>query len=80
MNRGGIDQVALAESEMDRVTQQNASLYNNLAAAALEERNMQQVDAAVSTFRSSLSKQKLAQGALNLRQPTLPRLLPEPVS
>jgi methyl-accepting chemotaxis protein len=26
----GIDQVALAESEMDRVTQQNASLYNNL--------------------------------------------------
>ena len=48
----GIDQVALAVSEMDRVTQQNASLVQEsaAAAAALEEQ-ASRLTQSVSTFR-----------------------------
>lgn len=48
----GIDQVALAVSEMDRVTQQNASLVQEsaAAAAALEEQ-ASRLTMAVSAFR-----------------------------
>ncbi|MGL4724892.1 MAG: methyl-accepting chemotaxis protein II [Scandinavium sp.] len=48
----GIDQVALAVSEMDRVTQQNAALVQQsaAAAAALEEQSSS-LTRAVSTFR-----------------------------
>lgn len=48
----GIDQVALAVSEMDRVTQQNASLVQEsaAAAAALEEQ-ASRLTQAVSAFR-----------------------------
>ncbi|MGS9102573.1 methyl-accepting chemotaxis protein II, partial [Salmonella enterica subsp. enterica serovar Infantis] len=48
----GIDQVALAVSEMDRVTQQNASLVQESAAAAsaLEEQ-ASRLTLAVSAFR-----------------------------
>ncbi len=51
----GIDQVALAVSEMDRVTQQNASLVQEsaAAAAALEERRV--VDERFATFRLAAS-------------------------
>ncbi|HHZ9949800.1 Tar ligand binding domain-containing protein [Escherichia coli] len=52
----GIDQVALAVSEMDRVTQQNASLVQEsaAAAAALEEQ-ASRLTQAVSTFRLAAS-------------------------
>src|SRR5690606_30945736 len=48
----GIDQVALAVTEMDRVTQQNASLVQQsaAAAAALEEQ-ASRLTMAVSAFR-----------------------------
>ena len=48
----GIDQVALAVSEMDRVTQQNASLVQESAAAAVVlEQQASLLTQAVSTFR-----------------------------
>ena len=52
----GIDQVALAVSEMDRVTQQNASLVQEsaAAAAALEEQ-ASRLTQAVSAFRLAAS-------------------------
>ncbi|MEN1402885.1 methyl-accepting chemotaxis protein, partial [Pseudomonas aeruginosa] len=52
----GIDQVALAVSEMDRVTQQNASLVQEsaAAAAALEEQ-ASRLTQAVSAFRLTAS-------------------------
>lgn len=77
----GIDQVALAVSEMDRVTQQNASLVQQsaAAAAALEEQ-ASNLTRAVSAFRLSSVSGKNVQGAANsaaavaksarLRQPT----------
>ncbi|MEB7935965.1 methyl-accepting chemotaxis protein II [Escherichia whittamii] len=54
----GIDQVALAVSEMDRVTQQNASLVQESAsaAAALEEQ-ASRLTQAVSTFRLAANSQ-----------------------
>ncbi|TGC18008.1 methyl-accepting chemotaxis protein II [Escherichia sp. E2562] len=56
----GIDQVALAVSEMDRVTQQNASLVQEsaAAAAALEEQ-ASRLTQAVSTFRLAASSQTI---------------------
>jgi methyl-accepting chemotaxis protein-2 (aspartate sensor receptor) len=61
----GIDQVALAVSEMDRVTQQNASLVQQsaAAAAALEEQ-ASRLTMAVSAFRLSSVSGKPAQRAL----------------
>ena len=58
----GIDQVALAVSEMDRVTQQNASLVQQsaAAAAALEEQ-ASNLTRAVSLFRLSSVPAKTAQ-------------------
>ena len=48
----GIDQVALAVSEMDRVTQQNASLVQEAAAAAAAlEEQASRLTQSVSTFR-----------------------------
>ena len=48
----GIDQVALAVSEMDRVTQQNASLVQESAAAAAQlEEQASRLKMAVSAFR-----------------------------
>jgi uncharacterized phage infection (PIP) family protein YhgE len=65
----GIDQVALAVSEMDRVTQQNASLVQQsaAAAAALEEQ-ASRLTQAVSTFRLSSVPTKTRDGALIRRQ------------
>jgi methyl-accepting chemotaxis protein-2 (aspartate sensor receptor) len=76
----GIDQVALAVSEMDRVTQQNASLVQQsaAAAAALEEQ-ASRLTQAVSTFRLSSVPTKTRMERL-IRRQTLPRLLPEPVN
>ncbi|SCB73907.1 methyl-accepting chemotaxis protein [Kosakonia oryziphila] len=56
----GIDQVGLAVSEMDRVTQQNASLVEEsaAAAAALEEQ-ASHLTQAVSVFRISQQQRKL---------------------
>ncbi len=56
----GIDQVGLAVSEMDRVTQQNASLVEEsaAAAAALEEQ-ASRLTQAVSVFRISQQQRKL---------------------
>ncbi|SKC05205.1 methyl-accepting chemotaxis sensory transducer with TarH sensor [Kosakonia radicincitans] len=56
----GIDQVGLAVSEMDRVTQQNASLVEEsaAAAAALEEQ-ASRLTQAVSVFRISQQQSKL---------------------
>ncbi|WP_326900589.1 methyl-accepting chemotaxis protein II [Kosakonia cowanii] len=64
----GIDQVALAVSEMDRVTQQNASLVQQsaAAAAALEEQ-ASRLTQAVSAFRLTATVGK-AQAA---RQPAM---------
>ena len=64
----GIDQVALAVSEMDRVTQQNASLVQEsaAAAAALEEQ-ASRLTQSVSTFR--LAARSLAAKARDPRQP-----------
>ncbi len=58
----GIDQVALAVSEMDRVTQQNASLVEEsaAAAAALEEQ-ASHLTRAVSAFRLAAVPEKPAQ-------------------
>ncbi|KNC09693.1 chemotaxis protein [Klebsiella sp. RIT-PI-d] len=50
----GIEQVALAVAEMDRVTQQNASLVQGSAASAVElEQQASRLTQAVSTFRLS---------------------------
>ncbi len=56
----GIDQVGLAVSEMDRVTQQNASLVEEsaAAAAALEEQ-ASRLTQAVSVFRISQQQRKM---------------------
>ncbi|MGR4050175.1 methyl-accepting chemotaxis protein II [Kosakonia cowanii] len=64
----GIDQVALAVSEMDRVTQQNASLVQQsaAAAAALEEQ-ASRLTQAVSAFRLTATAGR-SQAA---RQPTM---------
>lgn len=62
----GIDQVALAVSEMDRVTQQNASLVQQsaAAAAALEEQ-ASRLTRTVSAFRLSSVPGNPAQRSLN---------------
>jgi len=59
----GIDQVALAVSEMDRVTQQNASLVQQsaAAAAALEEQ-ASRLTMAVSAFRLAAAGKTAARG------------------
>ncbi|WP_054180679.1 methyl-accepting chemotaxis protein II [Trabulsiella odontotermitis] len=55
----GIDQVALAVSEMDRVTQQNASLVQESAAAAAAlEDQASRLTQAVSAFRINEKSQK----------------------
>ncbi|BBU83257.1 hypothetical protein EIMP300_46570 [Escherichia coli] len=61
----GIDQVALAVSEMDRVTQQNASLVQEsaAAAAALEEQ-ASRLTQAVSAFRLAASPLKFGYSPL----------------
>ena len=47
----GIDQVGLAVAEMDRVTQQNASLVEESAAAAALEEQASRLTQAVAVFR-----------------------------
>ena len=76
----GIDQVALAVSEMDRVTQQNASLVQQsaAAAAALEEQ-ASNLTRAVSLFRLSSVPAKTAQETASptaVAAPTAVRSLP----
>jgi len=65
----GIDQVALAVSEMDRVTQQNASLVEEsaAAAAALEEQ-ASRLTQAVSAFRLAAVPENPAQRRLQGRE------------
>ena len=65
----GIDQVALAVSEMDRVTQQNASLVEEsaAAAAALEEQ-ASRLTQAVSAFRLAAVPENPAQRRLQRRE------------
>ncbi|WP_312454534.1 methyl-accepting chemotaxis protein II [Pseudescherichia sp.] len=65
----GIDQVALAVSEMDRVTQQNASLVEEsaAAAAALEEQ-ASHLTRAVSAFRLAAVPENPAQRRLQGRE------------
>ena len=65
----GIDQVALAVSEMDSVTQQNASLVEEsaAAAAALEEQ-ASRLTQAVSTFRLAAVPENPAQRRLQGRE------------
>ncbi len=75
----GIDQVALAVSEMDRVTQQNASLVQEsaAAAAALEEQ-ASRLTQAVSAFRLAASpltnKPQTPSRPASEQPPTQPRL------
>nr|WP_105605034.1 methyl-accepting chemotaxis protein II [Cronobacter sakazakii] len=52
----GIDQVALAVSEMDRVTQQNASLVQQSAAARDAEDQASRLSQAVAAFRLAASR------------------------
>ncbi|MCN3521670.1 methyl-accepting chemotaxis protein, partial [Escherichia coli] len=75
----GIDQVALAVSEMDRVTQQNASLVQEsaAAAAALEEQ-ASRLTQAVSAFRLAASpltnKPQIPSRPASEQPPAQPRL------
>jgi len=67
----GIDQVGQAVTEMDRVTQQNASLVEESAAAAASlEEQASRLSQAVSVFRIS--------GSVRASQPTS-RVAPQPV-
>jgi len=62
----GIDQVALAVSEMDRVTQQNAALVQESAAAAAAlEDQASRLKMAVSAFRLTAAPTKLVSARRN---------------
>jgi len=69
----GIDQVGLAVAEMDRVTQQNASLVQEsaAAAAALEEQ-ASRLTQAVSVFRINADAREMSQDATPPKAPTAP--------
>ncbi|MDW2742984.1 methyl-accepting chemotaxis protein [Atlantibacter subterraneus] len=69
----GIDQVGLAVAEMDRVTQQNASLVQEsaAAAAALEEQ-ASRLTQAVSVFRINADAREISQDATPPKAPTAP--------
>jgi methyl-accepting chemotaxis protein-1 (serine sensor receptor) len=54
----GIDQVGLAVAEMDRVTQQNASLVEESAAAAALEEQASRLTQAVAVFRIQQEQMK----------------------
>ena len=70
----GIDQVALAVSEMDRVTQQNAALVQESAAAAAAlEDQASRLKMAVSAFRLTSKRQiRSARGRRTAKQPRRP--------
>ncbi|MEX5412159.1 methyl-accepting chemotaxis protein [Atlantibacter hermannii] len=69
----GIDQVGLAVAEMDRVTQQNASLVQEsaAAAAALEEQ-ASRLTQAVSVFRINADAREISQDATPPKAPAAP--------
>ena len=69
----GIDQVGLAVAEMDRVTQQNASLVQEsaAAAAALEEQ-ASRLTQAVSVFRINADAREISQDVTPPKAPTAP--------
>jgi len=68
----GIDQVALAVSEMDRVTQQNASLVQQSAAAAAQlEEQASRLKMAVSAFRLTSEPTKTVSSRVS-QQPAAP--------
>ncbi len=78
----GIDQVALAVSEMDRVTQQNAALVQESAAAAAQlEEQASRLKMAVSAFRltsapgNTVSSRASHQPAAPVNAPALVRAL-----
>jgi len=68
----GIDQVGLAVAEMDRVTQQNASLVQEsaAAAAALEEQ-ASHLTQAVSVFRISKEAREIVAEGSALKTPVV---------
>lgn len=70
----GIDQVGLAVAEMDRVTQQNASLVEEsaAAAAALEEQ-ASRLTQAVAVFRIQQEQMKSRDQALKTPAPVMAR-------
>ena len=76
----GIDQVGLAVSEMDRVTQQNASLVEEsaAAAAALEEQ-ASRLTQAVTVFRIKQDARELAQNTPAPKAPLAPAVTRKPV-
>ncbi|MBB3322594.1 methyl-accepting chemotaxis protein [Atlantibacter sp. RC6] len=69
----GIDQVGLAVAEMDRVTQQNASLVQEsaAAAAALEEQ-ASRLTQAVSVFRINADAREISQDVTPPKAPAAP--------
>ncbi|MEB7924644.1 methyl-accepting chemotaxis protein [Atlantibacter hermannii] len=76
----GIDQVGLAVAEMDRVTQQNASLVQEsaAAAAALEEQ-ASRLTQSVSVFRISAEAQEIAADHGAMKTPVAPLATRKPV-
>lgn len=67
----GIDQVGLAVAEMDRVTQQNAALVEESAAAALEEQASRLTEA-VAVFRIQ-QQQRETSAVVKTVTPVAPR-------
>ena len=65
----GIDQVNTAVTQMDQVTQQNAALVEQAAAAAASlESQAQRLQHSVSTFRLPAGQQEYAPPALPARE------------
>ncbi|ENC4243713.1 methyl-accepting chemotaxis protein [Escherichia coli] len=70
----GIDQVGLAVAEMDRVTQQNAALVEESAAAALEEQASRLTEAvAVFRIQQEQQRQREASAVVKTVTPSAPR-------
>ena len=70
----GIDQVGLAVAEMDRVTQQNAALVEESAAAALEEQASRLTEAvAVFRIQQQQQQQREASAVVKTVTPATPR-------
>ncbi len=74
----GIDQVGLAVAEMDRVTQQNASLVEQSAAAALEEQ-ASRLTQSVAVFRISQSAQDKPRSVSPVQASVAPVVTAKPV-
>ena len=77
----GIDQVNLAVAQMDEVTQQNAALVEQAAAAASSlEDQARRLTAAVAVFHTGTGTQASLKARMERRPASAPAALPEPAA